>query len=158
MKLLKISCYRYQRDPHWVVDDLAAILRQHALLIMKDGSKYFFTTFITPPVEARITSYIMDLYIDFTSMDGKRRQGGGEPGSRKLLVGLQQIMLRGGKYNSVKKVKYDTPSTCLRISSKNSQTMFALISTMEEKNGGLKMEYHYSCFLAVLNKSTEGSH
>ena len=144
MKLLKISCYRYQRDPHWVVDDLAAILRYHALLIMKDGSKYFFTTFITPPVEARITSYIMDLYIDFTSMDGKRRQGGGEPGSRKLLVGL-----RGGKYNSVKKVKYDTPSTCLRISSKNSQTMFVLISTMEEKNGGLKMEYHYSCFLAV---------
>lgn len=90
MKLLKISCYRYQRDSHWVVDDLAAILRYHALLIMKDGSKCFFTKFITPPVEARTTSYVMDLYIDFTSMEGKRRQSGGQPGSRKLIVGLHK--------------------------------------------------------------------
>ena len=73
-----------------MVDDLAAILRYHALPIMKDGSKCFFTKFITPPVEARTTSYVMDLYIDFTSIEGKRRQSGGQPGSRKLIVGLHK--------------------------------------------------------------------
>ena len=98
---------------------------------MKDGSKCFFTKSITPPVEARVTSF--EFYIDFTSIEGRQRQRGSETGSRKLIEGLQQIMLRGDKSYLVKEVKYDIPSTCLRISSKNTETMFVSLSMMDGK-------------------------